>query len=196
MDAEHPESGADLDYTVQVHQRNGRYFLRIRELNLIVEADDVEKGYAEIEHEARALIERHIALGKEAEIPPPEEVADRARLKQTLTPFFIKAAVVALVGGLLVATSHVAVLYALQEGSRQVGLKAGRAAIQNFTSGLERFAERDMPPERQERLRLALRAAVARLQPFAPELAPLFGSAEAQPSETAPANVTAPGRSN
>lgn len=186
MSSEQSGDGANLDYTVHVHRRDGRFLLHIRELNRVVGADDLAAGYAELERETQTLIDHYRAIGKEAEIPRPAEAAERDGLKKALTPFFIKAAVVALVGALLIATSHVTILYAIQEAPRKVGLKVGRGVVRGIANGLEDFAKDEMSPERQERLRLAIRSAVPRLQPFASELAPLFEGAQAQSATSPP----------
>lgn len=116
----------------------------------------------------------------------PAEMSERSHLKKALTPFLIKAAVVALVGAILVGTAHVSILYALQEAPRSMALKAGRSAIKRFVSGLEDFAEKEISPEREARLRGAIRAVVPKLQPYAEELRPLFVSAAVTSGDACP----------
>jgi hypothetical protein len=190
------DDGVNFDYTVHVNRRDSRFFLQVHELNRILVADDLATGHAELEREIQTLINHYRALGKESEIPRPVEAVERDSLKKALTPFFIKASVVALVGAVLIATSHVAVLYALQEAPRKAGLKAGREVVRGVTKGLESFAKKEMTPEREERLHLAIRSAVARLQPFASDLTPLFEDAQTQSAVSQPAAVKMPGKNN
>ena len=90
-------------------------------------------------------------------------------------PFFIKAATVALVGVVLLAAASISFNYALRgEAVRHVAQKGARTLLANVTRGVERFSEKGMTPDRELRLRLALRAAVPRLRPLVDELKPLF----------------------
>ena len=103
---------------------------------------------------------------------PPAPAAASTSLR-TLMPFFIKAVTCALVGAFLLITAAVAFNYALKEPVRHMGQKAARATISTFEKG---FAEKlqKMSPEKQEKIRLALREAVPFLKPYVDELKPLF----------------------
>lgn len=164
-------------YTVHLNRMDGRYFLHIRELNLIVEDDDLTAAYDELERRKRDVIDKFVRLGREREIPQPEEAKTRSETRKALTPFFIKAAVVALVGGLLVATANISIIYTLQTAPRHLAVYANRVFVRNFAREFEKLQERDMTPERQAKIREAIRKAVPILRPYAVELRPLFQEA-------------------
>ena len=161
-------------YVTLVHEEDGRYFLEIPDLRLVVEGDSLEAAHDRLRTAKRETFERHIRIGRERQIALPEAERRRRELKDTLTPFFIKAAVVALIGVMFVIAANVTVLYAIQETPRHMGQKAGRAALKEFARSFEKAAEQARTPEREMRLRLAIRNAVPKLKPFADELAPLF----------------------
>ena len=50
----------------------------------------------------------------------------------------------------------------------------GRAAIASFTKGLESFSKKEITPEKEKKIRLALRASIPKLKPYVDELRPLF----------------------
>ncbi len=167
----------DRPYTVQLTQADGRYWMEIPELHLLVEGGSVAEAHEILDAEKRRYFQSRLRAGKV--VPAPGAERERRELNRRLKPFFIKAAVLAFIGVLLVVAANVSVFYILETAPKSVAKKAGRAAIQN----LERFAAEEMTAEKQHKLRLALRGAVARLQPFSAELAPLF-PCDARPTAT------------
>lgn len=159
-------------YDVILTEQNGRCYLRIPELNLIVDCPDVTAAHAELDAARRKMVERHAALG--LKMPPPRDARLRRDLSERVMPFMFKAAAVALVGLVLVISSAVAINYVLRDPLRHAAQKVSRAAVLQITAGLEDFARRDLTPDREERLRNGLRGAVPLLRPFIEEMQPLF----------------------
>lgn len=161
------------NYDVIVTKRDGRFYLRIPELNLIVEDRDIAEGYADLEAARRALIQHHTTIG--ATVPPPRDIVVRRALVERTMPFLFKTAAVAVVGSVLIIATAVAANYAMRDPLRHAAQKATRAAVLQITAGIEDAARRDLTPDREERLRVALRNVVPVLRPFIEELQPLFG---------------------
>lgn len=157
-------------YSVELTESDGRYWMEIAELHLLVEGTSAGEAFDKLDAEKRRLFERYVASGKAAKIPMPGAERERRELNRTLKPFLIKASVAAFIGVMLVVAANVSVFYLLETAPKSVAKKAGRAAIQN----LQHFAAEEMTPDKQQKLRLAMRDAVAKLQPYSAELAPLF----------------------
>lgn len=166
-------------YEVIVAERHGCFYLRIPELNLIVEGHDVAGAYTELERARRQQSERYRAIG--AALPAPRDTRLRQMLVERIAPFAFKAAIVALVGAALLITSAVAVTYVLREPLRHATQKVARSALHQITTGLEDFARRDLTPDREERLRNGLRGAVPLLRPIIEELQPVFNDGKPRP---------------
>ncbi len=90
-----------------------------------------------------------------------------------LMPFFIKSAVIAVVGAFLLAVAAVSFSYSIHGTAKTAGQKAGRAVLSSFTEGLE-GAFKNTTPEREEKIKTALRNAASYLKPYVQELKPLF----------------------
>mgnify|MGYP006273798627 CR=1 FL=1 len=171
-------------HEILVTECHGRFYLRIPELNLIVDGPDVASAYTELDLARRRLIERHEAIG--ATLPAPRDTRLRLMLVERIAPFALKAAVVALVGVALLISSAVTVNYVLREPLRHAAQKTVRTAMLQVTAGLEDFARRDLSPDREERLRAALRGVVPVLRPFIEELYPLLPGREGGATSAAP----------
>lgn len=170
-------------YDVILTRRNDRFYARIPELNLVAEGEDAASAHAALDADRQKLVDRHLALG--LPVPPPRDVRIRRDFVERILPFLVKAAAVAVVGSFLVIAIAVAINYALRDPLRHAAQKTARAAVAQITAGLEDFARRDLTPDREERLRKALRGAVPVLRPFLEEVQPLF------PRDGAPAQGAA-----
>ena len=157
-------------YGVELTEADGKVWMEIAELHLLVEGANAGEAFDKLNAEKRRIFESYIAADKGAKVPLPGAERERRALGGALKPFLIKASVVAFIGVLLVVVANVSVFYLLETAPKSVAKKAGRAAIQN----LQHFAAEEMTPEKQQKLRLAMRDVVAKLQPFSAELAPLF----------------------
>ncbi len=173
MVSRYAEDPSDWNYDVIASQRDGRFYLRIAELNLIVDDSDLLAAHARLERAKCDLFERSATLG--IGVPAPRDRSFRRELRAATLPFLVKAAAVALVGATLVIAAGVSIHYALEGSLRSAAQRTGRAAIEQIIRGLDDMGRRDLTPERAERLRAALRAAVPVLKPFVDELRPLFG---------------------
>ena len=171
MDEKSVDYYMELAYDIALTRKDGRYILFIAELHLVVQDGDLNEAYRQLESEKRGLFEKHRETGNLESIPLPKHEVQRRELAASLTPFLIKASVVALIVIGLVVGAGVAVTYTLENTPRNVGQKATRYMAQNFF----RSIDKSLTPEREQKIRLALRNAVPRLKPFAEELAPLFG---------------------
>ena len=161
-------------YVTLVHQDDGKYFLEIPEVQLVVEGDSLDEAHGRLEAAKRETFERFIKIGRAKRIPLPGAEQRRRELKDALTPFFIKAAVVAFIGVILIIAANVSVLYTIQDAPRHIGQKAGHAALRELARSFEKAAKKEQTPEREKRLRLAIRDAIPNLKPYVDELAPLF----------------------
>lgn len=162
------------NYDIIASQRDGRFYLRIAELNLIVEDADLLGAHVRLERAKREFFERSAAL--DVAVPPPRDIALRQDLRRATLPFLIKTAAVTLMAAILIVASAVAAHYALEGSLRSAAQRTGRAAIEQVIRGLEDVGRRDLTPERAERLRASLRGAVPVLKPFIDELRPLFAA--------------------
>jgi len=163
MDEKSVDYYMELAYDIALTRKDGRYILFIAELHLVVQDGDLNEAYRQLESEKRGLFEKHRETGNLESIPLPKHEVQRRELAASLTPFLIKASVVALIVIGLVVGAGVAVTYTLENTTRYMA--------QNFI----RSIDKSLTPEREQKIRLALRNAVPRLKPFAEELAPLFG---------------------
>lgn len=168
------------NYDAVLCQRDGRYFLRIPELSIIVDDYDLATAHARLESAKQDLIAKSAALG--VAVPPPRDVRLKREFWASILPFFAKAAAAAIVVGVFLVSAGIFVNYALNDSLRSSAQKTGRAAVQQIIRGLEDMAQRDLTADREERLRTALRGVVPVIKPFVVELRPLFfDEAEAAP---------------
>lgn len=173
-----------LDYEITIREHGGRVYARATELNLISEGGDAAAAYENLKRMKQELFERFIAIGRQNQIPLPARDAERRIFFSQVKPFLFKSAVVALVAGLLIVAANVSITYTIRESPRHLAQVVGRYMLTTFAGSLEKFAEKEMSPDREARLHRALRMTAARLKPFAPDLAPLFQSATAAGEDT------------
>jgi hypothetical protein len=159
-------------YTAQIRKEADIYHVWLPELNLISEDPDPATALANLETKRIELFSFYDRVGEPR--PKPARQTSDADTVSNLKPFFIKAVTVALVGTILLAAGSVSLTYSLREPLRKAGLKTGRAAIASFTKGLESFSKKEVTPEKEKRIRLALRASIPKLKPYVDELRPLF----------------------
>ena len=65
----------DTDYPVFVAERNGEYYLRIRELLLTVRGASLQKAYEELMRRKQEIIDSARAFGTLDELPEPKRPA-------------------------------------------------------------------------------------------------------------------------
>jgi hypothetical protein len=157
-------------YDVSMNEIDGKIWMEIEELKLVVEGPSVEDAYANLNAAKRQLFDHYSHAGKLSKIPLPQADKEAQVFRTTMKPFIAKASIAALIGVLFIVAANVSVFYVLETAPQSVVKKAGRAALKN----LQYFASKEMTPKKEQKLRIALRGAVARLQPFSNELAPLF----------------------
>ncbi len=174
MDEKSVDYYMNLPYDIALTKKDGRFILFIAELHLIVQDEDLNEAYRQLEGGKRSLFEKHLETGNHESIPLPGRVVQRRELAAKLTPFLVKASVVALIVIGLVVGAGVADNYTLENTPRYVGQRATRYMARNFIRSIDNF----LTPDREQKIRLALRQAVPRLKPMAEELAPLFGCPE------------------
>jgi hypothetical protein len=167
----------DYAYKVEVEKKEGEFYLFIPDLNLVVISENLSEGYSQLEDNKEVLIRRHYDVGRLNALSPPRNMVEKSFLMKKLTPFLIKAGVVAVVGGLLVAVANVSLIYTLQSAPKKLAQRAARGAVSNFAESFERFHDKEMSPEKEARIREAIRQAVPKLRPYARELRPLFEEA-------------------
>ena len=164
-------------YKVEVEKRGREYVLYMHDLNLISVSGNLSDGYAELEAEKEKLINQHYAFNRLNALPPPKSVVEQKLLIKSLFPFMIKAGIFAVVGGLLIAIANVSLTYTLQSAPKKLALRAGRLAVTNFAQSFEKFHRREMSPEKEMKIREAIRKVVPKLRPYAQEFRPLFEEA-------------------
>lgn len=167
----------ELPYIVEVEKREGCYFLIIPELSLVISSEDISTAYEELEHAKCVLFEKHQVMGRLSDLPSPKKNVERAKLKKKLTPFFIKAATVALVGAMLIAAANISIIYTLQTSPKKLALYANRVFTKNFAKEFEKIHQKEITPEKEAKIRAAIRSAIPILKPYAQELRPLFETA-------------------
>ena len=163
-----------LEYATFLHERENKYFLAVADLNLIAEGSTVEEAHKRLRNMKREFFESHIQFDGGKRIPLPEEMRETSRFRGDLMPFVTKAAIVAVVGGLLVASANISLVYTLESTPKKVAQNAGKYMLRKATKELEKFAEKEITPAKEEKLRVSLRKAVKKLQPLRNELAPLL----------------------
>ena len=144
------------------------------DLNLLAEGSDPNEACEEFFDQKRRLFERLIELGQAASIPLPQTVREKIAIRRSLTPFLIKAAVVALIGVLFIVAANVSILYTLKESPKYLAQVAAQYAKRKIISELFRLAPDMLSPEREQKIRSALRAAVPTLKSLSRELSPLW----------------------
>lgn len=167
----------ELPYIVEVEKREGYYFLIIPELSLVVSSEDISTAFEELESAKCVLFEKHRALGRLTDLPGPKKNVERAELKKNLTPFFIKAATVALVGAMLITAANISIIYTLQTSPKKLALYANRVFTKNIAKEFEKIHRNKITPEKEAKIRAAIRSAIPILKPYAQELRPLFETA-------------------
>ncbi|MGJ3259981.1 MAG: hypothetical protein ACFE0S_10295 [Rhodospirillales bacterium] len=165
-----------LDYPLEVHRVGARFYVTQPELNLTADADNLSDAYDDIERQRKAMFEHHAAVGTLSSLPLPRKV----KMRRELMPFFIKLGAVALVAVLLFSAASISFSYALRDPLRKVTQRTARAAMDNIAAELTEFANDPQSKEREERIRLAIRAALPKLKPYVDELRPLFDEPSAQ----------------
>ena len=166
-----------LEYEITIREQGGMVYARATELNLITEGGDAAAAYQNLKRAKQELFERFIAIGQQSQIPLPARDAERQIFFRQVKPFLFKSAVVALVAGLLIVAANVSITYTIRESPRHLAQVAGLYMLTTFAGELEKFAEKEMSPDREARIHRALRMTAARLKPFAGDLAPLFQTA-------------------
>ena len=167
----------ELPYIVEAEKREGCYFLIIPELSLVVSSKDISIAFEELERAKCDLFEKYRVLGRLSDLPGPKKIVARAEIKKNLTPFFIKAATVALLGAMLIAAANISIIYTLQTSPRKLALYANRVFTKNFTEEFNKIHRKEMTPEKEAKIRAAIRSAIPILKPYAQELRPLFKTA-------------------
>jgi len=169
------------NYTARIRKDGDIYQVWLPELNLVSESSDPAIALADLEKKKDELFSFFNRVGEPR--PEPVRQSSDADMLNSLKPFFIKSVTVALVGTFLLAAGSISLTYSLREPLRKAGLKTGRAAIASFTKGLESFSKKEITPEKEKKIRLALRASIPKLKPYVDELRPLFE--ELHPPEVA-----------
>ena len=159
-------------YTARIRKEGDVFRVWLPELNLISENPDPATALADLETKRAELFSFYDRVGEPR--PLPDRQSSEADMLTSLKPFFVKAVTIALVGTFLLAAGSVSLTYSLREPLRKAGLKTGRAAIASFTKGLENFSKKEITPEKEKKIRLALRASIPKLKPYVEELRPLF----------------------
>jgi hypothetical protein len=167
-------------YDVIVTRRADQFFLRVPELQLIVEGADLPTAAKALEESYRSTASRHEAVG--ASLPVPREMQVRRELLDKSLPFLLKAGAVAVAGVLLICAASIGIRYTLGEPLRHAAQRTAHAAVEQMTLGLEDAARRDLTPERRERLKQALRGIVPLVKPIIQELQPLFDDGGVKPA--------------
>ncbi len=166
----------DLDYPLEVHKIGGRFFVTQTELNLTADDDDLSAAYCAIEKKKKAMLEHHAAVGTLSSLPLPRN----EQMRRDLMPFFIKLVAVSLVAVFLFSAASISFSYALRDPLRKVTQRTARAAMDNIAAELHEFANDPQSKEREERIRMAIRAVLPKLKPYVEELRPLFDETSAQ----------------
>ena len=169
------------DYTIEIRRKGSDFYLSVPELGLVSQDDDLGRAHDAIRNRMKEVFEHHQSLGTTARIPLPRHQA----VRRELTPFFIKAGAVALVGVFLFAVGSMSFSYALREPLKNHSQRAGRALMDQIAKGLTNYGDKDVKREKEEKIREGIRRAVPKLKPYVNELKPLFKSDSKAPSHPA-----------
>jgi len=169
-----PEDYNSLDYEVTIHRKDNGYLLHLEELHLFAADQSLEAAYNKLRDAKDESLARYHALDLVHQIPLPVKLAEKEALKKSLMPFMIKLGAFALVAVLLITAANISLTYSLQQAPKKIAQKAGRAAIKNFGTTLEKIAKSEFTPEKEERIRQGIRKLVAALEPFMNEFEPLY----------------------
>ena len=172
------------DYEISLRHIGGKYYARVVGLELVASGSSVEEAHSALRETMRRHFQDHMDMGNADRIPLPREAHERQELTRQLKPFFVKTAMVALVGTLLIVAANVSIVYTLRETPKRLAQTVGRAFIHQFVNKLDKFARQEITPAREEKIHQALRNVVPRLQPYMRDLAPLFDQANLQPPES------------
>ena len=144
------------------------------DLNLLAEGSDPNEACEKFFDQKRRLFERLTEIGQAASIPLPQSVREKIAIRHSLTPFLIRAAVVALIGVLFIVAANVSILYTLRESPKHAAQVAARYAARKLVSEFSRLTPAVISPEREQKIRSALRAAMPTLKSLSRELSPLW----------------------
>lgn len=157
-------------YTIEVRRQSGVFYLSIPDLGLVSSGSDIGQAYRDIEARQLELVAHHRETKTMDRLPPPRE----GRLRRELTPFFIKAATVALVGVVMLSVASLSFSYAVRTTLKNDAQNLGRLVINQVVAGLDEALAKEINPEQEAKIRAMVRQAVPRLKPYADELRPLF----------------------
>ena len=163
-----------LDYTTQLTQRGAASYVYAPDLNLVAEGADPSEAYEEFLKQKQSHFKRVIEMGQAASIPLPRSLDERESLRRSLTPFLIKAAVIALIGVMLIIAANVSLTYTITESPKHMAQVAGRYMVRKFATEFARLAPENLSPERERKIREAVRAAVPTLKSLSGALSPLW----------------------
>ena len=162
----------DRQYSVTLTKSSGRFYLLIDELGIVASSDHIQDALEILEAQKEDYFEAKYVSGQTGTIPLPKgKTVGRQYL-----PFFIKSAVIALVGVFLITTASISFTYMLREPVRKASQKAARAVTKELVKGLEDFAHEGTSPERERKITASIRAAGPHLRPYIEELRVLFVS--------------------
>ena len=182
----------DFEHEVVVREKAGIYFMHIRELGLVVRAEDLAAGYAELITEKDRIVSHYRESGFGDDLPGAHEAQPKESLGRETLPFLIKTAIVAAVAAgffiwagspitnavhtLTVSTQNIFDATTAKIGQMASPKVAGRKVI-NGTAKLA-AAIKELTPERKAELRESLRVIAQELRPFAAEIRPLLNELE------------------
>jgi hypothetical protein len=182
------------EFDVTIRRKNGRVIASVPSLGLYATADDtvaaldkldVKKRAYEADLEEAGLSEIIAASDNAAGASTRSSNAGGLRavaLKSGIIIGMITAALI-IGGGILASRIDATIDRAIYSVKTQLGpLANGKIGGSQFWSKIESelqraaAADNNLAPEKQERLLASIRAIVARVRPFASEIAPLFSS--------------------
>ncbi len=180
------QASDDLGFQAVLSERNGKYYLRIPELSIVVSDTDIRSALDRLAAEKQAIFERAKEAGVLDELPRPRQSSWRRAAPPAvgwgLGPFLLKMVIVtiAIVGTALPLARSV------KSGIREAVAEAtsGLAGEREFWTSLENSLyeaadpSHELSPEQMEKLIASLRVMVNRIKPFSDELWPLFDESE------------------
>lgn len=189
------------DLEIVIRRKTGRAIAGIPQLRLYGRGKDATEALARLDQKKQALIDDLTEVGEleSLEIPPPSR---RATVYQqassgNLEQFFLKAVIVVVLIGTLIAVPGVIVAHQLaktvdraivqvQTEKQKIKELSGPAFWRRLESELDRAADpkNAMPEEKKQKILANIRSIVTQWRPFVQEAGGLF---EAPPAGT-PAN--------
>jgi len=171
----------DYNYDAIMSIKKGKYYLYIRELQMLGCGDDINSAYSDLTSKKQQLI-REFQEGEnlnELPIPAKKATPSLGNDFREIRLFLFKLGIVAILGLLVFSFANGVLSNSIDPFTQAIKDKIRVSKFGNFLLvQLEDAIEHDITPEMEKRIINDIRILVKRLQPYTNELKPLLKPTE------------------